>query len=76
MPRSATKESTGSAIFRVCFSAPRQLCGTRSCEETVSKFPRPRAHMHAHGASERADTHACPIQKTLTNCHNAVRFTN
>ena len=32
--------------------------------KTCSKraFPRPRAHMHTHGASERAATHTCPTE--------------
>ena len=47
------------------FSASQQPWGTSSCGKRARKgpFPLPRAHMHTHAASERADTHICLTRK-------------
>jgi hypothetical protein len=47
------------------FSASQQPWGTSSCGLRARKgpFSLPRAHMHTHAASERADTHICLTRK-------------
>ena len=49
--------------FELLFSPTAPLCHPQ-LRKTCSKraFPRPRAHMHTHGASERVATHTCPTE--------------
>ena len=49
--------------FELLFSPTAPLWHPQ-LRKTCSKraFPRPRAHMHTHGASERAATHTCPTE--------------
>ena len=54
-------------------SSPAAALWHPQLRKTCSKsaFPRPRAHMHAHGASERSDTHTGPHPKAskTPGCH-------
>ena len=71
---SAAKRRQAVQSFELLFSPTgplwhpqlRKTCSNRA-------FPRPRAHMHAHGASEQAATHTCPTRKkdfSLVNVHS------
>jgi hypothetical protein len=53
----------------------RPLCTSAKCHyrRKTWAFPRPRAHMHAHEASERADTHTCHTRKQARHLPESLR---
>ena len=53
----------------------RPHCTSAKCHyrRKTWAFPRPRAHMHAHEASERADTHTCHTRKQARHLPESLR---
>ena len=60
--------------FELLFSPTAPLCHPQ-LRKTCSKraFPRPRAHMHTHGASERAATHTFSTRKPASHLPDILR---